>query len=51
MVIMPAKIVIRDLNLAFTDNSPILHHINLEFKAGKITGLIGPSGSGKSISV
>lgn len=30
------------------DNKPILQQINMEFERGKIYGLIGPSGSGKS---
>lgn len=38
---------IKDLNFSY-DNKKIFENLNLEFKKGKIYGIIGPSGSGKT---
>ena len=42
------KIILKNLTLSLRDNAPILRNVSLEIPAGKITSLIGPSGSGKS---
>jgi len=41
---------IKDLSLGFHKESPIVKKINLEIKEGEIHGLIGESGSGKSLT-
>jgi ABC-type sulfate/molybdate transport systems ATPase subunit len=43
-----AKITIQNLHLALPNGASILHGISLEVLTGKVTSLIGPSGSGKS---
>jgi ABC-type phosphate transport system ATPase subunit len=45
---LAAKITIQNLHLALPNGASILHGISLEVLAGKVTSLIGPSGSGKS---
>lgn len=40
-------IVMKNLTVGY-ENRQVLHDINLEFKAGKVTALIGPNGCGKS---
>lgn len=45
---MTAKFAIEDLYLTLTNGASILHGISLEIPAGRVTSLIGPSGSGKS---
>jgi ABC-type phosphate transport system ATPase subunit len=42
------KIILKSLTLSLRNNAPILRNVSLEIPAGKITSLIGPSGSGKS---
>jgi ABC-type phosphate transport system ATPase subunit len=42
------KIILKSLTLSLRHNAPILRNVSLEIPAGKITSLIGPSGSGKS---
>jgi len=47
--IINANIKFRDLNFSYEVNeSKILKSVNLEFKGGKMTSLVGHSGSGKS---
>lgn len=41
------KITLKDVSFAYS-NQPILSNLNLQFAPGKITGLVGASGSGKS---
>ncbi len=44
-----ANINFNNLNFSYeVDEGPTLHSINLEFKGGKMTSLVGHSGSGKS---
>lgn len=38
----------RDLNKAYKKNFPVLHNFNIDIPAGKIIGLLGPNGCGKS---
>lgn len=43
------EVLLSTKNLAISHNSePIARHINLEFKAGQITALVGANGAGKS---
>ncbi|QCZ36701.1 ATP-binding cassette domain-containing protein [Mycoplasma nasistruthionis] len=37
-----------DVTIAYDKNNVIFESLNLEFKSGEITGLIGKSGCGKS---
>jgi ABC-type phosphate transport system ATPase subunit len=45
---MSPKIAIKNLSLSLPNQKIILHDLSFEVPAGKITSLIGPSGSGKS---
>jgi len=45
---MTAKFTIKNLTLSLQSSLPILDDISLAISGGKITSLIGPSGSGKS---
>lgn len=42
------EINFRNVQFSYIDNQPILHNVNLQFPAGKMTALVGASGSGKS---
>lgn len=42
------KLTVRELHYSYDKKTEILHGINAEFQAGKITGLIGANGCGKS---
>ncbi|MCB2167684.1 MAG: ATP-binding cassette domain-containing protein [Deltaproteobacteria bacterium] len=44
----PNKFIIQQLSLKLPNGATILHDISLEIPAGRITAVIGPSGSGKS---
>lgn len=46
-ILMPPTISVKNLSFSYK-NAPIFRDLNLEFKAGKITALIGESGAGKS---
>lgn len=45
---MPPKFSIQHLSLTLPDGADLLHDIDLDIPPGKITSVIGPSGSGKS---
>lgn len=45
---MTSSIVIKNLTKKFDDNEPAIDNLNLEIELGKITGLIGPDGAGKT---
>lgn len=42
------EISFNNVRFSYLENQPILHDINLQFPAGKMTALVGASGSGKS---
>lgn len=42
------KIEFKDVNFAYSDGEQILKGMNLEFSSGKMTAVVGRSGSGKS---
>lgn len=46
---MHSDIVIRGLNVSFSDGTNAVVEANAEFRSGMVTGLIGESGSGKSV--
>lgn len=45
---MTSSIEIKNLTKKFTDNEPALDNLSLNVETGKITGLIGPDGAGKT---
>lgn len=45
---MPSKFSIQRLHLTLPNGAVLLHDVSLEVPAGRITAVIGPSGSGKS---
>lgn len=45
---MTPIIEIKNLTKKFADNEPALNNLNLNIEKGKITGLIGPDGAGKT---
>ena len=42
------KIELKNIQFSYNNNKKIFNNLNLTIKKGKITGIIGPSGSGKS---
>ncbi|ALS29120.1 ABC transporter [Paenibacillus sp. 32O-W] len=50
IVLPPVRghIVFQNVEFAYSDKSKVLSHFNLELEAGKITALVGSSGSGKT---
>lgn len=42
------KIELKNIQFSYNNNKKIFKNLNLTIKKGKITGIIGPSGSGKS---
>lgn len=45
---MTSSIEIKNLTKKFTDNEPAIDNLTLNIEQGKITGLIGPDGAGKT---
>ena len=37
----------QDVSFAYTDEEPVLNHVNIHIEAGKSVALVGPSGGGK----
>lgn len=46
--VTPVSIKVSDLNVAVSSGKRLLNDINLEFKAGSLTALMGGSGSSKT---
>ncbi len=44
-------VVYRDVSFSYDPKLPVLHHIDLEAKAGEMIALVGPTGAGKSTLV
>ncbi|MFM8365306.1 MAG: ABC transporter ATP-binding protein [Verrucomicrobiota bacterium] len=44
-------VVYRDVSFSYDPKLPVLHHIDLEAKAGQMIALVGPTGAGKSTLV
>ncbi|WP_282785727.1 MULTISPECIES: ABC transporter ATP-binding protein, partial [unclassified Nocardia] len=44
----PAAVELRDVRFTYGDGAPVLDGLDLEFRAGETTAVVGPSGSGKS---
>jgi ATP-binding cassette, subfamily B, bacterial MsbA len=44
-------ISVRDLSFHYVENTPVLTHVSAQIEAGKITAVVGASGSGKSTFV
>ncbi len=42
------SVTLKDINIFYNKNTPILNNINLEIKKGSVVGLIGKNGVGKS---
>lgn len=42
------SIEVLHVTAGYTEENPILHHVNLKAEKGKVTVLVGPNGSGKS---
>lgn len=38
----------QDVSFAYTDEEPVLNHVNIHIEAGKSVALVGPSGGGKT---
>ncbi len=38
----------RDVSFGYTQDEPILHHVNFHLQAGKVLGIVGRTGSGKT---
>lgn len=41
-------ITLRDLSFSYESSAPVLHHLNLQFRAGESYAIVGSSGSGKT---
>lgn len=50
MAVTPPLLEVRDLRIAFDDESPVVDGISFDLKRGESLGLVGVSGSGKSIT-
>jgi ATP-binding cassette subfamily B protein len=47
----PGSIRFKNVDFSYQDGHPILHKLNVHFRPGKKTALVGPSGGGKSTIV
>ncbi len=45
---MNDSIILKDLDLGYKKDSPVLSHVSTEFKAGGVYGLLGLNGAGKT---
>lgn len=43
-----ADIVFRDINFSYSSDQPLFDGLNLEFKGGQVTAIVGSTGSGKT---
>lgn len=41
-------VVVSDVDFAYEDDEPVLHHVNIHAEPGEIVALVGASGSGKT---
>jgi ATP-binding cassette subfamily B protein/subfamily B ATP-binding cassette protein MsbA len=46
-----SSVVWENVSFGYEENTPILHEVNLEVKAGQMLALVGPTGAGKSTLV
>jgi ATP-binding cassette, subfamily B, bacterial len=44
----PLSVEIKDLSFGYNQDEPILHHMNIRLEAGRVLGILGRTGSGKT---
>ena len=44
----PVSIEFRDVHFAYPDRKPVIHGVNFTLERGKVIGVVGPTGAGKS---
>lgn len=47
----PGEIAFRDVRFAYPSRGPVLHGITFSLRRGEVTGVVGPTGAGKSTLV
>jgi ATP-binding cassette subfamily B protein len=47
----PASIEFKDVNFAYPGRKPVIHGVDLTLERGKVIGVVGPTGAGKSTLV
>lgn len=47
----PREVVFRDVRFAYPSRGPVLHGIDFSLRQGEVTGVVGPTGAGKSTLV
>jgi len=48
LVRSPRKIEFRDVHFAYSGREPVIHGVNFALEEGKVLGVVGPTGAGKS---